>query len=172
MPLMLVRNAERGPNIWAKKDRDTIIWGPAGTANDTRRVPDWLLEDPDFLEACDAGSLVIEQASAEIDARMAEFSTWSKERRAQREQDATAMLDRRQDRQILAETCVGPGPNGRTTGCTATVQRPAKEKDQTPPLCPQHTGLVNEYVLDVEGSAEHGDDGTPAASRWTRFSLG
>lgn len=170
MPLLLVRNAERGPTIWAKPGKDTVVWGPAGTPEEIRRVSDAMLEDPDFLESVDNGTLVLEEAGEDVDARMREFSDWRRQQREQRERDSEAVMDRRHRRDIVGEACVGPGPNGRAYACGAVVNRVAGEKDQTPPLCGRHRGLVNEYALDRSGSA--GDDRDPLRSQWVRVDLG
>ena len=170
MPLLLVRNTAQGPTVWAKRDRDTLVWGPAGTENSIRRVPESMLEDPDFLDAIDGGVLVVEQASAAIDQELAELSEFRQRQRAQREQDLDSVLDRRQERQTLAEHCVGPGPSGRSTGCPNDVLRPAKERDETPPLCPQHAGMINEFALSQDGSA--GNEQDPLVSRWVRVDFG
>jgi hypothetical protein len=176
MPLLLVRNEETGPTVFAKTVEGLgsvrIVWGPKGTAEEVQRVSDKLLEDADFLTSMDRGTLVVEDTGdPEVAAKLAAFQASARDARERAEQRTAASIDRRQQRDLVGETCVGPNRSaGREALCGTAVIRSAKEMDETPPLCPRHQGLINEFVLVEAGSK--GDERDPLRKVWKRVQTG
>jgi hypothetical protein len=147
-PLIFVRNNAAGPTVFSKADVAWKgMWAPAGDSSgrDLLRVPSYLLDDPDFLDSVDRHVLEIEDA------------------------DDPAVADRRQQRELTGEECVGPGQRGRDAQCGQSVIRPAGERRDRPPLCAVHEGLWQEFALVETGSA--GDPANPKREVWVRRDL-
>ncbi len=162
MALLMVENMENGPTVW-----DEHIWAPKGDPNgeDVQRLPDTLLDDPGFLKALASGHLAVIDPPPEIQERMAALRIGDRSfGRQGREADAhaavMATIDRRHDRDITAQPCLGPGPRGVPGGCATQVMRRGTDPDQ-PPLCSTHRSLTDQFARIPEGP------GRPAV--WTQI---
>ena len=158
-----VRNNESSTVVFAKPlggESVKITWGPKGQPNDTQRCPDAITEDTDFLNSLDAGIFEVVSGPADVLERLrAEANDVRTDREAQRaaaEAKQAQILDRRQDRDILSQTCIGPAPTGRSGLCGRAVLVRNANRDQTPPLCAQHAGLADQYYLHEAGSRGEG----------------
>jgi hypothetical protein len=151
--LLLVENKENGPTVWGEH-----AWAPKGDPNgdDVLRLPDTLLDDPSFLQALASGHLTVIDPPPEVEERMAAMRIGDRSAgRRGRAADATASvmatIDRRHDRDLVAQTCLGPGPRGVPGGCEAQVIRRGTEQDG-PPLCGSHRHLADQFVQ-IQGAA-------------------
>jgi hypothetical protein len=167
-PLIFVRNNQQGPTVFSKPDVSWRgMWAPAGdpTGKDLLRVPSYLLDDPDFLDSVERGVLEIEDATDPAVAGYLQRHRETNDRMlASQRARQEAVLDRRQDRDIAGEHCVGPGQRGRSAECGTSVLRPAAAQKDSPPLCSVHEHLSDQYVLVRAGSA--GDPTDPVREAW------
>jgi hypothetical protein len=172
-PLIFVRNNAAGPTVFSKPDVAWKgMWSPAGDASgrDLLRVPSSLLDDPDFLDSVDRGVLEIEDADNPVVADYLDRHRAMNARMAASQQARhEAVMDRRQQRELTGEECVGPGQRGRDAQCGQSVIRTAAESKDRPPLCATHSNLWQEYALVEAGSA--GDPADPKRQVWVRRDL-
>lgn len=162
MPLS-VRNNESNTAVFAKVvggDSVRITWTPKGTADDTQRVPNSLAEDIDFLNSLERGVLEVVDGPKEIVEALQFETTKQREDRKRREEQAVASLDRRQDRDMIGSTCIGPAPAGRQGECGRAVLIANKNLSEVPPLCKEHEHLAPNYFLHEEGSRGEGATST------------
>jgi hypothetical protein len=154
-----VQNQMGNKSVFAKVvdgNSHNLRWEANGYPGDTLRVPYALIEDTDFINSLESGVLKVVSGPPEIMEALA-FETEQVQRdRAEAEQKATDMLDRRQDRDIVGATCIGPGPEGRTAACGRALLQSAKQKGEQPPLCTQHAHLAPNYYLAEAGSQGEG----------------
>lgn len=176
MPLS-VRNREANTAVFAKivgGEHVRITWGPDGTANDTQRVPNSLAEDIDFLNSLEQGVLEVVDGPEDV-VKALQFET-AKHRQMREEREARALesLDRRQDRDMIGATCIGPAPAGRQGECGRAVLVANKNLDDVPPLCREHEHLAPTFFLHVDGSkgegATHSRDGE-IRREWRRVEM-
>lgn len=136
-----------------------VVFTAAGTPGAVQRVPLALAEDIDFLNSLDQGTLkVIDGPPEYVQALQVETGKV----RAEREQaakDAVSMLDRRQDRDIIGVTCVGPAPAGRSGMCGAQLLQSAAQSKKIPPLCEAHKSLAPNFYLSEAGSRGEEESG-------------
>lgn len=155
--MLSVRNRETGPTILQLSDRELFIWQPAGAKDgeDVQLMPSTVLDDLRFIRALQHGSIEIEDPDEEVTAHLAKLRvevTPPLIRDAQRAAALMAVestIDRRQERDLLAAACVGPGQRGRTGECGTQVisPAPARGAPQAPPLCKAHEHLAPSLVL-------------------------
>lgn len=154
-----VRNLERNTTVFAKTingNSHRITFGAAGTPNDTLRVPIELAEDIDFLNSLEMGIIEVVDGPADV-VEYLQFETKRvREEREEQAQRASEVLDRRQDRDLVGVTCIGPAPAGRTGKCGRSLIQSAKQQGEVPPLCPDHTHLAPTFHLVESGSKGEG----------------
>lgn len=175
MPLT-VRNLQNSTTLFAIPGGGAIVWQAAGDTmgGDIQRVPDSLADDIDFLNSLDRGVLSVEDGSnaevmASIERQSAGFRDSQEKARLRQE----AVLDRRQDRDLVTTPCIGPNPNGRGVDeCGAPVLVRSATRGEVPPLCPKHESLINEfYTVDSGSKGEGATDNTPGrvSQQWKRI---
>lgn len=160
MPLR-VRNCEPNMTVFAKSVDGNIVnvrWGPKGTGDDTMRVPDSLVEDIDFLASLESGTLEVVDAPESIREKVTFETNQFRADRIASELRQAEVLDRRQERDILGNTCVGPAPAGRTGACNRQVLQSAKAAKEQPPLCRDHAHLAERYFLVENGGKGEADE--------------
>jgi hypothetical protein len=175
MPLMVVKNNQRGPTVFKTDGGQSHMWWPSGDGmgRDELRLPTDLLDDAGFLGALESGAVELTHWPEAFDdevVQLRESLQAATDRRAAYVAKALAaseaVMERRQDKDIVGLTCVGPGPAGRNSACGTSVLRPAKEKDATAPLCPGHLHLSPQFVPHVIGSK--GSESDPLRTEWKR----
>lgn len=178
MPLLVQNNSESTTLFAIGGGKQPLIWKPKGdiSGEDVQRVPTDLADDIDFLRALDNGILtVINADDPEVLARLQRETSAFADRQKQAAAAQEAVLDRRQDRDLIAEGCIGPHANGRgVEQCGAPVLMRAKEKDLHPPLCPRHKGMEHEFYLTQTGSKGEGaTDYSPGqvSHKWSRVQM-
>lgn len=156
-----VKNREPNATVFSKQingDPFRVQFAAAGYPGDTQRVPTSLAEDIDFLNSLEAGVLeVVDGPPDVIDTLRFETEQVRAEREAASKQ-AVEALDRRQERDIVGATCIGPAPTGRSGTCDRSILQSAKQQGEQPPLCQQHQHLAPNYYLAEAGSK--GEDAT------------
>lgn len=176
MPL-LVQNNEPNTTVFSKVGMQPIVWAMAGDPNggDVQRVPDNWADDIDFLNALDRGTLtLLDSSNPEISERLAKQSAVFRERREAAASQQTAVLDRRQDRDLTSVGCIGPHSNGRgVEDCGELVLLRAANLGEVPPLCGRHKHLINEFYLVESGSAgeSHTDRPAEKSRTWKRVTM-
>lgn len=157
LEMLSVRNREVGPTILQLDNRELFVWGAAGhkDGEDVQLMPSTVLDDLRFIRALQNGSIEIVDPSQEVVDHLAKLRievTPSLIRDSQRAA-ATALveatIERRQERDLVAAACVGPGQRGRDGECGVQVIMPAGPRDARPrpPLCRAHEPLEPSLVL-------------------------
>ena len=165
MPL-LVRNTSNSPAVFSKKDV-TVTWAISGDPMglDLQRVPDILADDVDFLNSIDRGLLTIESGSdqAIVDKIAAQARVVVRSDNAAAAAAHEAIMDRRQDRDLISIPCVGPALNGRGGDCDQSVLVRSANRGDVPPLCSHHVSLAPQFYLVYSCSKAEGAAGNKAA---------
>lgn len=162
MPLTVQNNATNTTLFALPGGKQPIIWAGTGDpmGDDVQRVPDDLAKDIDFLRSLDQGLLtVVDADDPEILDGLQRSATNFAERQAASTARAEAMMDRRQDRDLVAVPCLGPDQRGNEGGCGAQVLQRASEikgSDPKPPLCDRHKPLAPQFYLTQDGSRGEG----------------
>lgn len=160
-----VQNHEPNTTVFAKPvkgDPVRITWGAKGSPDDTQRVPDSLADDVDFLNTLERGALKVIDGPEELVKRLQyETARFAEDRKAQQER-ATASIERTQDKDMVGEKCIGPGPEGRDAKCGRAVLIKHSQLSEVPPLCEQHEHLAPRFLLHEEGSRGEGATETRA----------
>ena len=157
--VLTVKNREPNATVFSKQvngDPLRVTFAAAGHEGDTQRVPVALAEDIDFLNALENGVLEVTGGPQDL-VEALQFET----ERARKAREAEAskvseVLDRRQDRDILGQTCIGPAPTGREGSCNRPLIQSAKQQGEVPPLCSQHIHLAPNFYLAEAGSKGEG----------------
>lgn len=158
MPL-LVRNTSNSPCVFSKKDV-TITWAISGDpmGNDLQRVPDILADDVDFLNSIDRGLLTVESGSDQevVDKIAAQARVVVRSDDVAAAAAHEAVMDRRQDRDLISVPCIGPALNGRGGECDQSVLVRSANRGDVPSLCPKHESLAPQFYLIDSGSKGEG----------------
>ena len=170
MPLLLVRNTQRGPTVFSNmKNNEAVEWAGAGDPmqDDLQQVPEHFLEDVNFMKAVNRGILVVENADdPEIAAKFQQQSAaWAK-LRDEKAQRAQATVEQEENNDLLMVPCVGPATRG-TGECGQGVPLAEKQRKERAPLCPTHTHLAPQYVMSEHPSEFEADGHTPKVI-WSR----
>lgn len=173
MPL-LVQNELTNRTVFSKSingSMQTFIWeakdDPRG--GDLIRLPDFLKDDVDFLNALDQGTLTLtESDDPAVKERIESQASIVRQRRVQASERLAATIEQRGGRDILGTPCLGPALNGRGN-CETVVLQPAAIRDDEPPLCDRHSALANEFALIETGSK--GDQSNPLRKQWVRAEM-
>lgn len=156
-----VQNLEPNKTVFAKVVDGNMVkvdFAAKGYSGDTQRVPMSIINDTDFLNSLEAGVLKVVDGPAEV-LEALQFET--EQVRREREESASKhieSLDRRQDRDIVGATCIGPAPTGREGTCGRALIQSAKQQGEQPPLCEEHSHLFHKFYLAETGSK--GQDAT------------
>lgn len=160
---LTVRNNEPNVTIFAKTvngDMTRVTFGAAGTATAEQRVPLQFAEDIDFLNALEQGVLTVVGGPANVvEILRSSADEARRSHQATLEAQATAMVDRAQDRDIVGLRCVGPAPFGRDGSCGRQLLQSAKAQGEHPPLCPEHEHLAPTFHLVEVGSKGYEESG-------------
>lgn len=167
--MLLVRNLQPGPTVFADKASDTSIeWAgrddPSG--DDLQQVPEALLKDNiQFLRAVQRGVFEVVDPSEDTKALLdRQVNAW-KERQSADTAQAQASIDPAANNDIISVPCVGPNSRG-NGDCGEPVTVREKQSADRPPLCPMHESLASSFAMIqtdkiVEGKAE---------TKWVRSS--
>jgi hypothetical protein len=148
---VLCRNRMSGPTVIASDPKSTheVIFGGANSpdGSDVQPIPEELLRTPQFAKALKLGVLAVEEGEDNAfvaNALKAQSDAFWKRNEAEK---LTAMesLETPRDDDLVAVQCIGPGTRA-DTRCDNTIPVRAREKDNKPPLCDQHAGLVDRCV--------------------------
>lgn len=150
-----VQNLEPNMSVFAKQvngDPLRITFAANGHAGDTQRVPIAVAQDIDFLNSLESGVLKVVDGPEELVASLQFETERLLAEKKQAAAKATESLDRRQDRDIVGSTCIGPAPAGRTGECGRALIQSAKQQAEQPPLCSEHASLAPTFYLAEAGS--------------------
>lgn len=157
LQMLSVRNRETGPTILQLADREMFVWQPAGDSGgqDVQLMPSTVLDDLRFLRALQSGSIEIVDPDEEVQGHLAKLRVTvtppliRDSQRAAALAQVEATIERRQDRDLVATDCVGPGQRGRDGACGIQVIGRATPRGEAPkpPLCPTHEHLGASLVL-------------------------
>jgi hypothetical protein len=157
--MLTVRNLMPNATVFSKTiggDMVKVEFKAAGYPGDEQRVPTSLANDIDFVNSLERGIIeVVSGPPGYVEALRFETQN-AREARVAEEARHSEMLDRRQERDIVGATCIGPAPQGRTGECGVALIQSASTVSDTPPLCTQHKTLSNEYFLAEAGSRGEG----------------
>lgn len=150
-----VQNLEPNTTVFAKQingDPLRVQWAAKGHSGDTQRVPLALVEDIEFLNSLEAGVLKVVSGPADVLADLQFETEQVRAERAEAEANSKSVIDRKQDRDIMGATCIGPAPAGRNGECNRSIIQSAKQQGEIPPLCEQHIHLATNFYLAEAGS--------------------
>lgn len=156
-----VRNLEPNMSVFAKQingDPLRITFAASGHNGDTQRMPLAVAQDIDFLNSLEAGVLEVVDGPEELVESLRFETERQRAERAEAATKATETLDRRQDRDMVGVTCIGPAPAGREGTCGRALVQSAKQRTEQPPLCSEHASLAPTFYLAEAGSK--GEDAT------------
>jgi len=168
MPV-LTKNQQPGPTVFRDKARDILVeWERSGDemGGDYQHIPNELLENPQFLKAVKQGLVTIEDASDEIDAALAKSGTKFAVREAAAREQVAASLSEEENKDLVAEPCIGPG--SKSGSCDVAVPVKVQERGSVPPLCSTHASLRSQFVL--THTDDLNADGEPV-TKWVRVAI-
>lgn len=157
-PLM-VKNLEGNATTFAKVVNGNALnlrWTAKGHPGDTQRVPYDIVEDTDFLNSLEQGIFEVVDGEPEYVEFLRRETSAVRDRREQEAAKATDMLDRRQDKDMVGVSCIGPAPAGREGECGKALVQSAKAAAEQPPLCSLHSNLSHQFFLAEAGSKGEG----------------
>lgn len=171
----LIRNKKKQSVILPLRGQEPLIFMPAGdpTRSDVLMVEDAVVESVGLKEAIRRGLLEIVPES-EVDAVLTHQDVAMDVQQSTAPLDAT--IERRQNRDLIAATCIGPGARPGME-CGATLIRPSAEvkNGDAPPLCSSHESLSATYYqteVQVEGRSEDGVESGPVTTKvWKRMEM-
>src|SRR4051812_28613586 len=170
MALILVQNHHKGPLVFTDDGppKVQIEWQGEGDPDgkDLQEAPESLVDSVNFRRLISRGVVTVEQASPEVEARLAsQGQSWAKQQAAK-----TALIEDSMDRQanndIMVLPCAAPGPGGE---CGTSVMVRETERYDRPPLCQHHDHLTHQFVAHETG--EHPREGKPVVT-WMRVAAG
>jgi len=167
--IITVRNTMNTFTVFEDASRNlSYLWGPAGDPDgeDLQEVSSVVLRHPGFRRAFARGIYEIEDAPEALQEAMeAQKKAW--EARQARVEQAGSLAQRASDRTIgHGVQCIAPGVRGEICGSYSLAM--GQNPNERPPLCAEHIGLANQYVI-VETDII-GPDGK-AEVVWRRASL-
>lgn len=160
--MLTVRNLEPNATVFSKQingDPFRVQFAAAGYPGDEQRVPAALADDIDFVNSLERGIFEVIEGEESLVKALQFQTAKAREARESEQQRYASVLDRRQERDMLGATCVGPAPVGRDGACGRPLIQSASQQGEQPPLCTQHQHLSNEFFLAEAGSK--GEGATP-----------
>lgn len=157
--ILTVKNLMPNSTVFSKQvngDPFKVQFAAAGHTGDTQRIPVGLAEDIDFLNSLENGVLEVIGGPEDVVAALKFETNRVREERAEQASAATEMLDRRQDRDMVGASCIGPAPAGREGKCGRPLIQSAKQQGEVPPLCSEHAHLTPTFYLAEAGSKGEG----------------
>lgn len=156
--IIAVRNTQPGITVFSDTQLNhTTEWAADGDPNGghIREVPAVYLRNPEFRQNLLRGIFAIEEApEALAEAVAAQQAEWAS--RQQSKADSAASLERMADRTIgRGLSCIAP--KGKDLCGNITLAMGAKASER-PPLCPEHSHMVNEFVTTASGKVVDGKE--------------
>lgn len=153
---IVVRNTQPGITIFFDEQlKLSTEWGPNGdlNGNDVREVSAAYLRNPEFRQNVLRGIFVIEDAPEILqEALNAQKAEWAARQTAKA--DSANNLQRMADRTIgRGLTCIAP--KGKTLCGNMTLVM-GSNREEHPPLCSEHSHMVNEFTQEETGSYADG----------------
>lgn len=171
----LIRNKKKNSVIIPITGHEPIVLMPLGDANGG----DVVMVEPDV-----AGTVRVKEA---LRRNLIEFVTEDDYEEVVARADAhladseaavseatEAVVERKQNRDLISSTCIGPGAR-ETLTCGATViQSQEVKRGDAPPLCSQHEHLAPNYYqteVQVESDVDGPDQGPVTKKVWKRVEM-
>jgi hypothetical protein len=160
MPVQVVcRNMMPGPTTISSDQKSTVevVFGgkddPEGT--DYQIMPEEIVRTPQFSKAISHGILEVSQGREhpQVQTALQRQSDAFWRRSAAEETAARESLDAPQQNDLIAVSCIGPGPRPGAV-CGTEIPIYAREAALNPPLCPQHSGLKGQCIRRGDGPWE------------------
>lgn len=146
---------------------------PAGdpSGGDIQYASEELVNTPACVKAIQHGVLAVESDTMSEEVRHA-FEQQMRVARQQRERAEAQIshtIDRPENRDLIGESCVGPGSRPGTP-CGDSVSRHERAVQDTAPLCTRHAHLASEYVQ-VERNTYEADGKSSKKYEWLRAKI-
>lgn len=171
--LVALRNKKDGVTVLTpvfSDPRTYLEFQAAGdpSGGDVQYVSEELVNTPACVKAIQHGVLELESdtMSEEIRNAFEQQMRVARQQRQQAEAAVAASIDRPENRDLVGETCVGPGERPGVQ-CGVSVPRRERSVQDTAPLCTRHADLVTQYVR-VEDNSYHADGSSQKGYRWLR----
>lgn len=139
---------------------------------DVQYISEELAASPACVKAVMHGTLALETDTMSPEVAQA-FQNQMRVARQQREKAQSQIADtieRTENRDLVGETCVGPGDRPGSE-CGAQVAVRDRAQRDTAPLCSRHEDLASQYVA-VEDNSYHPDGDSKKGYRWLRTHIG
>lgn len=171
--LVALRNLKDGVTVLTPNfsdPRNYLEFQAAGdpSGGDLQYVSEELTTAPAVVKALQHGVLALEEDTLSPDVKAA-FDQQMRVAREQRERQAAQVaeaIDRPENRDIIGESCVGPGTKPGTACGTSVPQRERAMSDLAP-LCSKHAHLAMEYTR-VEDNSYNPDGSSQKGYKWFR----
>lgn len=171
--LVALRNLKDGVTVLTPNfsdPRNYLEFKAAGDpgGGDLQYVSEELVNTPACVKAIQHGVLALESDAMSADVKAA-FEQQMKVARDQRERQQAAVkatIDRAENRDIVGETCVGPGERPGVP-CGDMVGVRDRTMGDTAPLCARHEHLAMEYTR-TEDNSYHADGTSKKGFTWFR----
>lgn len=171
--LIALRNMKKGVTVLTPNfsdPRNFLEFQAAGDpgGGDVQYVSEELTTTPAVVKALQHGVLELEADTMSPDVKAA-FDQQMRVAREQRERsDAViaATIDRPENRDIVGETCVGPGERSGAP-CGASIAVRDRAQMDIAPLCTRHVHLAMEYTR-VEDNSYQPDGTSSKGYKWFR----
>lgn len=171
--LVALRNLKPGVTVITPQFNDPKVYlefqaagDPSG--GDIQYISEELAATPSCVKAIMHGVLALEEntMSPEVAQAFQQQMDVATSRRKQAEAQIQQSIDRPQNRDLVGQTCVGPGERAGST-CGAVVAMQDRAHQDTAPLCARHFDLATQYVR-VEDDSYDPDSGRPRGCKWLR----
>jgi hypothetical protein len=171
--LVALRNLKNGVTVLTPDRNDPgnyLEFQAAGdpSGGDIQYVSEEMAATPACVKAIMHGILELERDMMSPDVAMAfqRQMDVAKLQRERAEAGITQTIDRPENRDIIGETCVGPGERA-GAACGAAVAMRDKSNVDTAPLCSRHNDLAAHYIR-VEDNSYNPDGTSQKGYRWLR----
>ena len=154
---VLARNKMSGPTVLADSPKENyqVIFAGAGdpSGGDVQPIPDELVRVPAFARNIALGviEIVDGQDNPIVAAALKAQSNAFWQKNEAEKLTALETLEAPRDDDLVAVTCIGPGTRA-DTQCEDTIPVRAREKDNKPPLCDRHAGLLERCIRRGSGA--------------------
>lgn len=162
--LIALRNLKNGVTVLTpdfSDSRNYLEFQAAGdpSGGDLQYVSEKLTTTPAVVKALQHGVLALETdtMSPDVKAAFDQQMMVARQQRERAEAAVAASIDRPENRDIVGETCIGPGERDGSP-CGASIAMRDRAQMDTAPLCARHSHLAMEYTRTENNS--YNPDGT------------
>jgi hypothetical protein len=138
---------------------------------DVQYISEELAASPAIVKAIQHGILELEEdtMSPEVAQAFAQQMRVAQQQRERADAKIAETIDRPENRDLVGESCVGPGER-QGARCSASVPMREKAMSDVAPLCSKHAHLAMEYTR-VEDNSYNEDGTSKKGYKWFRTTI-